>query len=213
MTDQISIFDGDKPSRIMKDWTGNKQSALSMLGARVYAKEEREENDYYATEPVAVSLLLGVERFSPMIWECACGEGHISRELERAGYHVYSSDLIDRGYGMVQDFLQEETPPSNDIDIVTNPPYSKAKEFVDHAMQIIEDGHKVAMFLKLQFLESKSRLQLFKKWPIKTVYVSVKRLRCAKNGDFKKYAKSNAVCYAWFVWQKGYAGATEIKWI
>lgn len=30
----------------MKDWTGNKQSSLSMLGARVYAKEEREENDY-----------------------------------------------------------------------------------------------------------------------------------------------------------------------
>ena len=35
------------------DWTGNKQGALSTLGARNYAKSPRAENDYYATEPKA----------------------------------------------------------------------------------------------------------------------------------------------------------------
>lgn len=69
------------------------------------------------------------------------------------------------------------------------------------------------MFLKIQFLEGKSRRELFKKYPPKTVYVSSARLRCAMNGDFEKYAKSTTVCYCWYVWQKGYTGDTVIKWI
>lgn len=83
----------------MKDWTGNSRSAHAILGARNYAKNERETHDYYATEPRAARLLLSVERFSPVIWECACGEGHLAREFENAGYDVYASDLIDRGFG------------------------------------------------------------------------------------------------------------------
>lgn len=82
------------------------------LGAHNAAVSEREENDYYATDPRAVEMLLERESFSPCIWEPACGEGHIARELERAGYTVYASDLIDRGYGAVRDFLEErESPP------------------------------------------------------------------------------------------------------
>lgn len=195
------------------DWTGNSRSAHTTIGARNFTVEERASNDYYATEPRAVTLLMEVEQFAPAIWECACGEGHLSKELEKAGYQVYSTDLIDRGYGGVQDFLQSNAPPFPGFDIITNPPYSKAAEFVDHAMEIIDPGHKVAMFLKLQFLEGKQRRELFKKWPPKTVYVSSSRLHCAKNGDFERYGKSNAIAYAWYVWEKGYAGEPVIRWI
>lgn len=94
-----------------KDWSGNSRSAHAMLGARNYAKNEREKNDYYATEPKAALLLMGLEKFSPMIWECACGEGHLAKEFVNAGYTVYASDLIDRGYGTVQDFLSTPAPP------------------------------------------------------------------------------------------------------
>jgi hypothetical protein len=196
-----------------KDWTGNRTSTHAILGARNYAKEERETNDYYATEPKAAHLLMDVETFSPLVWECACGEGHLAREFEAAGYHVYASDLINRGYGSQQDFLTSVAPPLPGFDIITNPPYSKAAEFVDHAMDIIDPGHKVAMFLKIQFLEGKSRRELFTRWPPKTVYVSSARLVCAKNGDFEKYAKSTAICYAWYVWEKGYTGETVLRWI
>lgn len=110
-------------------------------------------------------------------------------------------------------FCLPQPPPVAGFDIVTNPPYSKAQEFVEHALEIIEDGNKVAMFLKIQFLEGKARRELFRKYPPKTVYVSSARLRCAMNGDFEKYAKSTAVCYCWYVWQKGYTGDTVIKWI
>lgn len=54
-----------------------------------------------------------------------------------------------------------------DGDIITNPPYGLATEFAEHAMNIITDGHKVAMFLKIQFLETQKRYELFKKYPPK----------------------------------------------
>ncbi len=196
-----------------KDWSGNAHSTFTALGARNYAQNEREINDYYATDPKAARLLMEVEKFSPAIWECACGEGHLAKEFEKAGYKVFASDIVNRGYGSQADFLQSFTPPTMDCDIITNPPYSKAQEFVEHALSILKENRKVAMFLKIQFLESKARRILFDKFPPKTIYVSSSRLKCAMNGDFEKYAKSTAICYAWFVWQKGYKGDTVVKWI
>ena len=35
----------------------------------------------------------------------------------------------------------------------------------------------------------------------------------ANNGDFGGFKASSAVCYAWFVWQKGYTGDAVVKWI
>ena len=97
-------------------------------------------------------------------------------------------------------------------DIITNPPYKYATEFVRKALEIIPNGNKVAMFLKIQFLEGKERRKLFEEYPPKIVYVSSSRLNCAKNGDFITYPKS-AMAYAWYVWEKGYQGNTIIKWI
>ena len=88
-----------------QDWTGNKVAAFVTLAASNHSEGEREENDYYATDPKAVEMLLDVESFNPRIWECACGEGHISEVLKNHGYNVWSTDLIDRGYGDVKDFF------------------------------------------------------------------------------------------------------------
>ena len=163
--------------------------------------------------PKAVELLLEVERFNKHIWECACGEGHISKVLEAAGYDVRSTDIVDRGYGTGGvDFLDGEH--RWDGDIITNPPYKHAKEFVEKAIQSVKDGAKVAMFLKLTFLESKSRKELFAKYPFKTLYVSSSRLQCAKNGDFAKYKSAGtAVAYGWYVWEKGFKGLPSVRWI
>ena len=200
-------------STVEKDWTGNKNSIYKTLGASNHTEKEREENDYYATEPKAVELLCELEQFAPNIWECACGGGHLAKQLKLAGYDVWASDLIDRGFGMVNlDFLTYKG--SWDGDIITNPPYKYAKEFIEKSMEVINDGSKVAMFLKIQFLEGKARKQLFEKYPPKIIYVSSSRLLCAKNADFDgmKAGGGSAVAYAWFVWQKGFKGDTVIKW-
>lgn len=204
----------------IKDWTGNAKSVFVCNGASNHSEEERQQQDYYATEPKAVELLLEQETFSPYVWECACGEGHISEVLKKAGYKVKSSDLYNRGYEGTEtiDFLtvkKEDIKADFSRDIITNPPYKYAKEFVEQALKISMDGTKVAMFLKLTFLESKARRKLFEKYPPKMVYVSSSRLQCAKNGDFEKCGKGvgAAVAYAWYVWEKGYTGDPVIKWI
>lgn len=190
-----------------KDWTGNYHSVCGCLGARNECKEDREEHDYYATQPIAAEWLIQIENLSQNIWECACGEGHLAKVFAEHGYNVKSTDLIDRGYGKGNvDFL-EQTEIFNG-DIVTNPPYKYAQEFIEKALSLVPDGHKVCMFLKVQFMEGKARRKLFDEQPPKTIYVSTSRIQCGKNGEFK----GSMVAYAWYVWEKGYKGDTTLKW-
>lgn len=194
-----------------KDWIGDKNSLFKTLGASNHSLGERERNDYYATEPKATEWLLKLETFNGPILEPSCGEGHISEVLIRGGYQVVSRDLINRGYGEVADFLSADNTKW-DGDIITNPPYKYAQEFVEKALQIIPNGYKVAMFLKIQYLEGKRRRKLFDTMPPKRIWVSSSRLNCAKNGDFETYKINSAASYAWFVWEKGFRGDTIIKW-
>ena len=83
-----------------KDWTGDSKSVFKTLGASSHTEDQRQIHDYYATEPVAVEMLLELEKFNPKIWECACGEGHMSKVLEAAGYAVKNTDVIDTNYGV-----------------------------------------------------------------------------------------------------------------
>ena len=138
----------------------------------------------------------------------------MSRRLEEHGYDVYSSDLVYRGYGDKESFnFLEETLEDFNGDIITNPPYKYCAEFIVRALESIKPGNKVAMFLKLQTLESQKRYNMvFKDNPPKVLYVYVGRRGCAKNGEFGKYSDS-AVAYAWFVWVKGFKGDPIIKWI
>lgn len=196
-----------------KDWSGNGKSTFVTLGASSHSENDREEHDYYATDPKAMELLLQLETFNNNILEPACGEGHLSKVLEANGYNVTSEDLIERGYGVgKKNFLSREE--KFDGDIITNPPYKFSEEFLRKSMSLIRDGDKVVMFLKLQFLEGQSRKKLFKDFPPKIVYVSSKRITCAPNGEFVKDGKTvgSAVAYCWYIWEKGYKGETILKW-
>ena len=197
----------------VKDWTGNTYSKFVTIGASNHTPIEREDNDFYATDPKALELLLDRESFDPYVWECACGKGHLSEVLKKRGYIVRSTDLVDRGYGEGGvDFLQ--TTEKHNGDIITNPPYKYAQQFVEHAMQIIPEGQRVAMFLKLTFLESQNRRELFDRYPPEHIYVSSSRIQCAKGGEFEKYKQSGgtAVAYGWFIWRKGFTGEPRVRW-
>lgn len=147
-----------------KDWKGGTASTFKTIGASNHTDHERGDVDYYATEPAATDWLCKLETFCNPILEPACGEGHISKQLIAHGYEVTSRDLMDRGYGEIADFLYFNTEKWTG-DIITNPPYAAAQQFVEKALNIISEGHKVAMFLKLTFLEGKGRAELFKTAP------------------------------------------------
>lgn len=203
-------------NEVKKDWTGNSNSIWKTLGASNHTDKERQIEDYYATDPIAAELLLQIEDLDKNIpiWECSAGENHLANVFKENGYTVRTSDIIKRTETTeVLDFLSDEVTDWNG-NIITNPPYSLASKFVEKAISIIHNGNKCIMFLKLQFMEGKTRKKLFEKYPPKTIWVSSSRIMCAKNGDFQKMRDGggSAVAYAFYVWEKGYKGDTVVKW-
>jgi 16S rRNA A1518/A1519 N6-dimethyltransferase RsmA/KsgA/DIM1 with predicted DNA glycosylase/AP lyase activity len=105
----------------------------------VRPKNNRDVFDSFYTPPYAVQSLLSVEKFDGAIWECASGMGHISKELEKSGYKVISSDIQDNKvtpiYGKDKtDFLLQNKKVDN---IITNPPYNLLNEFIVHGLKTV----------------------------------------------------------------------------
>ena len=197
----------------MKDWTGDKQSQFVTLGASSHSLRERASRDYYATPPRAIEAVLSYLNKDIPIWECACGEGHLSIRLKELGYRVRESDIIVRSHPCEEkDFLWMEEH-AWDGDILTNPPFAMAKEFAERGIETLKEGRKLFLFLRVQFLESQKRRGLFEKYPPKYVLVYSKRTpQCARNGDFSQ-PTGNAAMYCWFIWEKGWRGEAVIRWI
>ena len=185
------------------------------LGASNHTDEDRSLNDFYATPPLAVNHLLEVEKFNKNIWEPACGMNHIVNELRDKGYNVRCSDIekmVDDSTIEIIDFLLYNEHWNGDI--VTNPPFKYAKEFIEKALDLVNEGSKVAMFLKLQFLEGTKRIELFEENPPKIIYVASKRYGCSRDGKFNEDGNiGSAICYCWYIWEKGFKGDPIIKWI
>jgi hypothetical protein len=178
-------------------------SILNMVGAG--PQESRKENDFYPTPVWGTQALLDREKFTGIIWEPACGDGKMSEVLKSNGYAVISSDKFDYGYQFAgeQDFLTLEDEHKVD-NIVTNPPFKLGQEFVEKALTIAKN--KVAMLLRIQFLEGQNRSAWLAKTPLKYVYVFGKRLNFNASGGA-------VLCFAWFVWEVGYTGEPIIRWI
>lgn len=139
-------------------------------------KDERVEHDFYATNPKAVDMLLTAYPFNARtILEPCVGKGHIANainEFYTNKREIKGLDIVDRGYPktIVADFLTYETSERYE-GIITNPPYSLAKEFIEKGMELLSENGQMAMFLKVQFLEGLKRKELFEKYPPKYIYV------------------------------------------
>lgn len=173
----------------------------------------RPDDDFYPTPPEATEALLAHETFTGTIWEPACGDGAISRVLEAHGHTVRSTDLNYRGYGIGDRNFLDEFPAYNEdanvANIITNPPFKLAEEFIWKSLEMTTG--KVAMLCKLQFLEGGKRKLMFESTPLKKVYVFSKRLSMTRNGE--KMKNSGMIAFAWFVWEHGYTGEATIGWL
>lgn len=170
----------------------------------------REKDDFYPTWPGATLALLSVEKFEGAIWECAAGEGDMSRVLQSEGYTVVSTDLVDRGYGESRiDFLMEHQARAPNI--VTNPPFGLAREFVDHALRMTTG--KVAMFLRLAFLEGLARGEWFPETPLARVWIMSRRVPMQRGRISEQGDGHGVIAFAWFVWEHGHIGAPALGWL
>lgn len=212
----------------MKDWKGNSNSAHAAIAAkRPNSTNEREQDDFYATDPEALRKLLdgasnelSIElwqslKYSRYIWECACGDGNLAKLLTQRGFIVYASDLKDRGYCYPDvDFLKEKRTPRGCNTILTNPPYSLANEFILHALDILPEGGLYIALMNITYLAGQKRYrEIYSKGSLREVYVSSKRIECWKNGERPKDKCGSIANYAWYVFQKGYKGQPTLYWL
>lgn len=163
-------------------------------------------DDAFFTPPKAVKVLLSCEPFLGVGWEPACGPGNISKCFDPP---LISSDLSIENWVYGEkgiDFLKDDRK----VDfIITNPPFILAQDFVKHALLA---APKVAMLLRIQFLESAKRYQLFQDYPPIRVYVFSGRVKCY--GPIEGAANGvSSQCLAWFVWERGFTGDPSIKWL
>lgn len=177
------------------------QEQYKLVGRNV--ADKRQDGDFYPTPEYVTEALLANYTFDGVIWECACGDGRLSEVLKRHGYHVVSTDLVDRGYfdrtPAPIDFLLENTRMNN---IVTNPPFSPAYEFIEQGLRLADKS--LALLLPVRYLTGKRRAKLYKSNPPTKIIIIPNKV------DF--IGNANPVMeFAWFVWDKSKTGS-EIVW-
>lgn len=185
------------------------------MAGKCYSKVnrgQRNKSDFYQTPPSMVEKLLEIEYFdkSKNILEPCEGGGAISNILLKKGHTVEACDILTGS-----DFLKENRYNPY---IITNPPYSLAKEFILHSIDVVEI--KFAMLLPLSYLHGKDRYETFFKNP--TVYPLVRVhvfTRCPMLTEtIREDGKYNTgmQIYAWFIWEKVWAKSQPepiITWI
>ena len=176
-----------------------------MIGAMMAGgnpAEGRQEDDFYPTPPGVLRALLEYEgdRIPKRVWECACGDGSMSKGLVDAGFKVASTDLAHRGYGKGGvDFLK--TNLSWDGAIITNPPFKIAKDFIIKAHQI--GSPYIALVLKSSYWHAyTTRGGLFRDFKPSA------KLDLGWRPDFLK-KKAPTMEVMWCVWRKGHVGPIE----
>ena len=132
----------------------------------------------------------------------------MSKELEKTGCAVFSSDLYDRGHGQVGlDFLTSTRYADN---IITNPPYNCAEGFIVHGVK--HSTRKLALLLRLAILEGANRANtIFEMIPPARVWVFSERITFYPSGVEPR--GSGTTAYAWCVWDKNAPSRTELKWL
>jgi hypothetical protein len=172
-------------------------------------------NEFYPTPPEATRALLSVETFEGSIWEPACGEGAIAKELTAAGHTVVSTDLVDYGFGIPGvDFLKEIRPRARHI--ITNPPYGSglADAFVIRALAFARGTNgKVAMLLNLASLAHRTRTQWWRDNPPARLY-AIDDIVCWPERQFgpaPSYFSKHR--YFWAVWTPDHKGPSAFWWL
>lgn len=242
-----------------RDWNGNGNSVPSRLAInKDYTTKNRQKDDFYATDPTALEMLLdncslflrGVlnscmfdsgncnrlystylhgEKIltAPSIWECACGNGNLYHVLKERGYNCIYSDVKDRSTndyplhfkGMLKiDFLKTfdfVLPTKYNVAVIlTNPPYSLATEFIEHALDILPDGGLYIALMNITYLAGQKRYnRVYQFGTLREVYIFSKRIECWKNNNKEQWGGKAMADYGWYVFQKGYCGQPTLYWL
>lgn len=176
---------------------------------------DRAASDFYIDQPEAIEALLRVERFSGVSLDPACGTGNIPKGMASAGLVCRRSDIVDRnsGLGFIERNFLDDAGEIEPVDnVVCNPPFNVAREFVTKALDVAR--HKVAMLLPLTFLEGQRKAAWLQSTPLARVHVFTWRINMPPGELFmagKVELGGGKKCFAWFVWEHGWRGPAAIN--
>lgn len=165
---------------------------------------KRRKSDFYETPYSITRHLLAVEQFPNQILEPACGDGAIVKVLIDHGYSVTA-------YDKEVDFLTETNTYES---VITNPPFSLAKEFIQKCNTVC--SNKFALLLPLSYLHGKSRYDSFysnNNIGLKSVYVFTRYPMLGEPIRADGKYNTGMMVYAWYVFEKSYSDEPVLRWI
>jgi len=172
---------------------------------------ERAAADFYPTPPEPTRALLKAEagrlRDFPAIWEPACGDGAMAREIEAAGHTYVATDLYPRGFGLRMDFFAANVAPARAI--ITNPPYHTINwrdgrgRWITHAMETLGIEY-MALLLSWSWPGAGGHAPMWAKWPPARVYLMRWKI------DFTR-AGAPPMLNGWFIWDRASSGETVLR--
>jgi hypothetical protein len=191
--------------RVQEPDAGELRRRRDILAPSSATRAERGD-DTYPTPPAAVHALLTVEQFPDPIWEPAAGPGGIVQVLRETGHQVVATTITDQGCADCRggvDFLEQREAPPGVTAILTNPPFSLAADFVRHGLTLVP---RVAMLLRLAFLESIDRTDIIEGGQLARIYAFRNRLPMMHRDGWTGPKAGNAHAYGWFVWEVDHNG-------
>ncbi len=153
---------------------------------------DRRASDFYSTPLSAFTPLLGYLSSFSNYWEPACGDRRLIKAIRPILERGFTADGSDLSLGT--DFLTDET--RREV-IITNPPFSLAFEFCQHA---VAHADQVWMLLRLNFLASQKRSIWFKANEPAALFVLSKRPCFTDDGA------TDSCDYGWFYWGNRHQG-------
>jgi hypothetical protein len=180
-----------------------KPAAKRKRNAHIWAKEP---NEHYV-EPELVSLrLFEEESFQGSVHDMSCGLGRVVHMARKAGLVATGSDLISRAREFRRiDFRKFDEAVDN---VVSNPPFSLTREFVEHGLKIAR--HKVAVLFPLAQVcaaEWLDELPLRRVWAI-SPRPSMPPVNVILAGEKPGGGRPD---HCWLVFEKGYVGRPEFR--
>lgn len=169
---------------------------------------KRNKYDFYSTpEYVTENILNNIDlsKYGCNVLEPSAGNGNICRVFKNfyPDKNITAVELREEEMqnlkqcsdkAVIGDYLSIDIGCKYDI-IIGNPPYSKAIEFVNKSLQLLNENGILIFLLRTAFLESKSRYNFWQVNKLSGLYTLSKRPSFTGKG-------TDATSYSWFVWDK-----------
>lgn len=176
----------------------------------------RDPDDYYVEEDWCSARLFQQEQFQGPILDPACGSGRIVNNARLAGYQAFGADLKIRSKFCMRaiDFMLPTPLPSSYFrNIVCNPPFGIAEDFVRLALQRYQT--KMAMLLPLGWLAGDERSRWLEYSELRRVLILTPRPSMPPGLLIEQGFKASGgmTNFAFYVFEKGFRGNADLAWL